>query len=104
MKLSVEVIAAHQDLLLSCLPDKLAPRWQLLSRLASEQAGFKAEDHLTALAILSDQEFVQAFQAEGEGVWTKADSVACIVASVTAKEMCLYPSTRQCCLLAACTD
>ncbi|KAL0045802.1 hypothetical protein WJX82_004851 [Trebouxia sp. C0006] len=25
---------------------------------------FKAEDHLTALAILSDQEFVQAFQAE----------------------------------------
>ncbi len=104
MKLSVEVIAAHQDLLLSCLPDKLAPRWQLLSRLAGEQAGFKAEDHLTALAILSDQEFVQAFQAEGEGVWTKADSVACIVASVTAKEMCLYPSTRQCCLLAACTD
>ncbi len=66
MKLSVEMIAAHQDLLLSSLPDRLAPRWQLLSRLASEQAGFKAEDHLAALAILSDQEFVQAFQAKCE--------------------------------------
>ncbi len=55
MDLSVETIAAHQDLLLASLPDRLAPRWQLLSRLASEQADFQAEDHLAALATLSDQ-------------------------------------------------
>ena len=66
MKLSVETIVAHQDLLLTSLPDRLAPRWQLLSRLASKQAAFKAEDHLTALATLSDQDFAQAFQANGE--------------------------------------
>ncbi len=68
MKLSVETIAAHQDLLLTSLPDRLAPRWQLLSSTACEQAGFKAEDHLTALATLSEQNFAQAFQAKGEGV------------------------------------
>jgi len=67
MKLSIETISAHQDLLLTSLPDRLAPRWQLLSRLASEQAAFKAEEHLTALATLSDQDFAQAFQANGEG-------------------------------------
>ena len=66
MKLSVEVIAAHQDLLLTSLPDRLAPRWQLLSRLANEQAAFKAEDHLTALANLSDEDFARAFRADGE--------------------------------------
>jgi hypothetical protein len=65
-KLSIETIAAHQDLLLTSLPDRLAPRWQLLSRIASEQADFKAEDHLTALATLSDQDFAQAFRADGE--------------------------------------
>ena len=64
MKLSVETIAAHQDLLLTSLPDRLAPRWQLLSNIADEQAAFKAEDHLTALATLSDQEFYQAFGAD----------------------------------------
>ncbi len=66
MKLSVETIAAHQDLLLTSLPDRLAPRWQLLSSITSEQAAFKAEDHLTALATLSDQDFAQAFRADGE--------------------------------------
>ncbi|KAA6421131.1 MAG: hypothetical protein FRX49_08830 [Trebouxia sp. A1-2] len=66
MKLSVEVIAAHQDLLLTSLPDRLAPRWQLLSRLANEQAAFKAEDHLTALANLSDEDFARAFRADGQ--------------------------------------
>ena len=66
MKLSVETIAAHQDLLLTSLPDRLAPRWQLLWRIASEQAAFKAEDHLTALVTLSDQDFVQAFRADVE--------------------------------------
>jgi len=71
MKLSVKTIAAHQDLLLTSLPDRLAPRWQLLSSIADEQAAFKAEDHLTALATLSDQDFAQAFQADGElnGMW-----------------------------------
>jgi len=66
MNLSVETIAAHQDLLLTSLPDRLAPRWQLLSRIASEQADFKAEDHLTALATLSDQDFSRKFHAEGD--------------------------------------
>jgi len=66
MKLSVETIAAHQDLLLTSLPDRLAPRWQLLSSIANEQAAFKAEDHLTALATLSDQDFAQALRADGE--------------------------------------
>ncbi len=45
MKLSVDTIAAHQDLLLTSLPDRLAPRWQPLSSIASGQAAFKAEDH-----------------------------------------------------------
>ena len=71
MKLSVETIAAHQDLLLTSLPDRLAPRWQLLSSIANQQAAFKAEDHLTALATLSDQDFAQAFRADSElrGIW-----------------------------------
>ncbi len=66
MKLSVETIAAHQDLLLISLPDRLAPRWQLLSSIASDRADFKAENHLTALATLSDQGFARAFRADGE--------------------------------------
>ncbi len=65
MNLSVETIAAHQDLLLTSLPDRLAPRWQLLSSIANEQADFKPEDHLAALAILSDQDFSRKFHAEG---------------------------------------
>ena len=66
MKLSVETIAAHQDLLLTSLPDRLAPRWQLLSSIASEQAGFNAEDHLTALATLSDEDFADFVTIHGE--------------------------------------
>ena len=69
MNLSVETIAAHQDLLLTSLPDRLAPRWQLLSSIANEQIDFKAEDHLTALATLSDQDFAEAFRAHGELQW-----------------------------------
>ena len=65
MKLSVETIAAHQGLLLASLPDRLAPRWQLLSSIASERADFKAQDHLTALATLSDQDFAQVIRAFG---------------------------------------
>ncbi|DBA78589.1 TPA: hypothetical protein ACH3X1_008520 [Trebouxia sp. C0004] len=63
MKLSIETTAAHQDLLLTSLPDRLAPRWQLLSRLATDQAAFKAEDHLTTLAALLDQDFSDLFKA-----------------------------------------
>ena len=71
MKLSVKTIVAHQDLLLASLPDRLAPRWQLLSSIANKAAAFKAEDHLTALATLSDQDFAEAFRADGEldGMW-----------------------------------
>ncbi|KAL0018254.1 hypothetical protein WJX77_010445 [Trebouxia sp. C0004] len=42
---------------------QLAPRWQLLSRLATDQAAFKAEDHLTTLAALLDQDFSDLFKA-----------------------------------------
>ena len=37
-----------------------------LSGIANQQGAFKAEDHLTALATLSDQDFAQAFRADGE--------------------------------------
>ena len=90
MKLSVETIAAHQDLLLTSLPDRLAPRWQLLSSIASEQADFKAEDHLTALATLSDQDFAQAFRADGElhGMWhSNKGAVFCTFCSQSTKEI-----------------
>ena len=94
MKLSVETIAAHQDLLLTSLPDRLAPRWQLLSRIASEQADFKAEDHLTALATLSDQDFAQAFKADGEllGMWhSNKGAVGCTFCSQSRKRsMCQH--------------
>ena len=85
MKLSVETIAAHQDLLLASLPDRLAPRWQLLSRIASEQADFKAEDHMAALATLSDQDF--AFRADGElhGIWHSDKAVCCTFCSCVRK-------------------
>ena len=82
MKLSVETIAAHQDLLLTSLPDRLAPRWQLLSGVASLQADFKAEDHLTALATLSDQDFAQAFGPDGKlsllCYWTAVHCCFCL--------------------------
>ena len=80
MKLLVETVAAHQDLLLTSLPDRLAPRWQLLSSIASKQADFKAEDHLAALAILSDQAFAQAFRAHGEQnrMW-QSNNAACLL-------------------------
>jgi len=66
MKLSVETIAAHPHLLLTSLPDRLASRWQILSSIANEQADFKAEDHLAALATLSDQEFAVSFEVGGK--------------------------------------
>ena len=94
MKLSVETIAAHQDLLLASLPDRLAPRWQLLSRIASEQAPFKAEDHLMALATLSDEDFAQAFKADGElhGLWhSNKGAVFCTFCSQSRQQsMCQH--------------
>ena len=41
------------------LHETLAPRWQFFTLLAARQPGFKAEDHLAALATLPDQEFAQ---------------------------------------------
>ena len=79
MNLSVETIAAHQDLLLASLAGRLAPRWQLLSRIASEQAAFKAEDHLTALATLSDQDFSRKFLAEGDLQCSASLSGCCLL-------------------------
>ena len=66
MKLSVETIAAHQDLLLASLSERLALRWQLLCKIASVQADFKAEDHLRSLATLSDQDFAVLVEAVGK--------------------------------------
>ena len=65
-KLSVETIAVHQALLLTSLPARLAARWQLLSSISSEQADFKAGDHLAALATLSDQDFTVLYEAGGK--------------------------------------
>ena len=94
MKLSVDIIAAHQDLLVTSLPDRLAPRWQLLSRIASEQAPFKAEDHLMALATLSDEDFAQAFKADGElhGLWhSNKGAVFCTFCSQSRQQsMCQH--------------
>ena len=64
MKLSVEDIAAHQALLLASLHDTLAPRWHFLTLLAANQPGFKARDHLTAIATLSDQELAQVYNMD----------------------------------------
>ncbi len=89
MKLSVETIAAHQDLLLTSLPDRLAPRWQLLSSIANKQVGFKAEDHLTVLITLSNQDFAEAFMADGEleGMWQFNDAaVLCTFHSYVRKQ------------------
>ncbi|KAL0021202.1 hypothetical protein WJX77_012310 [Trebouxia sp. C0004] len=84
MNLSVKTTAAHQDLLAS-LPDRLASRWQLLSTMANEQAAFKAEDHLTALAALSDQDFSRHFYAEGTGEHTITGQALPHICSLCAK-------------------
>ena len=64
MQLSIETMAAHEQLLLASLPDTLAPRWQVLTQLAAKQADFRAVDHLQALATLSDQDFAQTFELD----------------------------------------
>ena len=64
MKLSVKDIAAHQALLCASLHDTLAPRWHFFTLLAANQPGFKATDHLTAIATLSDQELAQVYDID----------------------------------------
>ena len=61
MQLSIKAIAAHEELLLASLPDTLAPRWQMLTQLAAKHEGFRAEDHLQAMATMSDGEFADTF-------------------------------------------
>ena len=61
MGLSVADISACRAVLFTSLPNTLAPRWQFLTMLEAVQAGFKAADHLTALATLSDEHFAQVY-------------------------------------------
>lgn len=61
MQLPVRAIAAHEELLLASVPNRLAPRWEVLTQLAARQADFRAADHLQALAALSDADFAQAY-------------------------------------------
>ncbi len=92
MKLSVKTIVAHQDLLLTSLPDRLAPRWQLLSSIANKQTGFKAEDHLTALDTLSDHEFAEAFMAHGElkVMWQFSKAAVFYTVGFGIRKQCIY--------------
>ena len=66
--LSIADIASCRALLCTSLPNTLAPRWRFLTRLEAAQAGFKAADHLTALATLSDEHFAQTFNATDVGL------------------------------------
>ena len=60
MGLSIADISACRALLFTSLPT-LAPRWHFLTQAEAAQAGFKAADHLTALATLSDEHFAEKF-------------------------------------------
>ena len=96
MKLSIKTIAAHQDLLLASLPDRLAPRWQLLSSITSEQADFKAEDHLAALATLSDQDFADFLEVGGKLHQSHLGfAVFCYLCSCTDVCLCVHAFTGQ---------
>ena len=55
----------HPALLLNSLHNTLRPRWQFLSQLQDERAGFVAKDHLAALATLSDERFVHLYNRAG---------------------------------------
>ena len=68
MGLSTAEISACRTLLYTSLPDTLAPRWRFLTSLQATQAGFKAADHLTALATLSDEHFAQTFDVMTVGL------------------------------------
>ena len=68
MGLSIAEISACRALLFTSLPITLAPRWRLLTSLEAAQAGFKAADHLTALATLTDEHFAQTFAVINVGL------------------------------------
>ena len=68
MGLSAAEICGCRALLFTSLPNTLAPRWCFLMRLEAAQADFKAADHLTALATLSDQLFAETFDMLEEGL------------------------------------
>lgn len=68
MRLSIADISACRSLLYVSLPNTLAPRWRYLTLLEAAQAGFKATDHLTALATLSDEHFAETTRMADEGL------------------------------------
>ena len=74
MGLSTAEISACRALLYTSLPDTLAPRWRFLMSLEATEAGFKAADHLTAMATLSDENFVQTFDVINAGFVYDKDS------------------------------
>ncbi|KAL3162606.1 hypothetical protein ABBQ38_008653 [Trebouxia sp. C0009 RCD-2024] len=63
MGLSYTDICACRLLLQTSLLNTLAPRWNFLILLETAETDFKAADHLTALATLSDEHFAQAFSS-----------------------------------------
>ena len=75
MGLSIADISASRALLYVSLPNTLAPRWHFLTLLEGAQADFKAVDHLTALATLSDERFAQAFFSSSAGVVYNKDFI-----------------------------
>ena len=68
MALSVVDISACRALLCMSLPNTLAPRWRFLTQLEAAQADFRAADHLSALASLSDQRFAETFDTPDAGL------------------------------------
>ncbi|KAL3162617.1 hypothetical protein ABBQ38_008664 [Trebouxia sp. C0009 RCD-2024] len=68
MGLSYADICACRILLQTSLLNTLAPRWHFLILLETAESEFKAADHLTALATLSDEHFAQAFSSASMGL------------------------------------
>ena len=68
MGLSIADISGCRALVYTSLPNTLAPRWRLLTSSEAAHAGFKAADHLTALATLSDEHFAQTFAVMNVGL------------------------------------
>ncbi|KAL3162610.1 hypothetical protein ABBQ38_008657 [Trebouxia sp. C0009 RCD-2024] len=68
MGLSYADICACRLLLQTSLLNTLAPRWHFLILLETAETDFKAADHLTALATLSDEQFAQAFSSASMGL------------------------------------
>ncbi|KAL3162593.1 hypothetical protein ABBQ38_008641 [Trebouxia sp. C0009 RCD-2024] len=68
MGLSCADICACRPLLQTSVLNTLAPRWQFLVLLETAETHFKAVDHLTALATLSDEHFARAFSSASTGL------------------------------------